>query len=169
MIDYPILETKRLLLRELSLQDSELVFRHFSQSEVTRFMDIEPCRDITEANEIIQYHMDDAGCRYGLFHKGNSELVGTCGFHCWDRGIDSRAEIGFDLSSEFWGQGLMQEALVEVLRMGMNIMKLDVIEATVEQENVRSQRLLNKMRFIRQEELRDNLYYYILKVKDMDL
>ncbi len=169
MIDYPIIETKRLLLRELSLQDSESVFRHFSEPEVTRFMDIEPCRDIKEAYEIIQYHIDDAGCRYGLFNKGNRELVGTCGFHCWERGIDSRAEIGFDLSSEFWGQGLMQEALVEVLRMGVNIMKLDVIEATVEQENIRSQRLLNKMRFIRQEELRDNLYYYILKEKNMVL
>ncbi|AIQ15020.1 GNAT family N-acetyltransferase [Paenibacillus durus] len=162
MVEFPKIETKRLLLRELTLLDAKLVLRHFSDSEVTRYMDIEVCQDIREAEEIIQFHIDDAGCRYGIFDRTNNELVGTCGFHCWEKGQNSRAEIGFDLSSRYWGQGLMQEALEEVIRMGFDIMDLTYIEATVENENIRSRRLLNKMNFIKQVELKDNLDYYIL-------
>jgi ribosomal-protein-alanine N-acetyltransferase len=128
-------------------------------------MDIEPCKDLKEAEEIIQFHMDDSGCRYGLFNKTDGELVGTSGFHCWVKGAHSRAEIGFDLSRKYWGLGLMHEALIEIVRVGFDVMEIDFIEATVEQENIRSQRLLNKMGFSREEELRDNLYYYTLKKK----
>lgn len=160
MVNFPKIETKRLFLRELTLLDVNSVFKHFSDLEVTRFMDIEPCQDIKEAEDIIRFHIDDTGCRYGLYDKNSYELVGTCGFHCWEKGQISKAEIGFDLSAKFWGQGLMQEALVEIIRMGIDVMKIDLIEATVEQENIRSQRLLNKMNFIKQEELKDNLFYY---------
>ncbi|UNK16932.1 GNAT family N-acetyltransferase [Paenibacillus sp. N3/727] len=155
--------TSRLLLRELSLRDADSVFRHFSDPEVTRFMDIDPCEKLEEAEEIIQFHMDDSGCRYGLFIKSSGELAGTCGYHCWVKEVPSRAEIGFDLSSSYWGQGFMQEALVEILKLGFDDMQLDIIEATVEQDNIRSQKLLTKMNFTREDELRDGLYYYTLQ------
>lgn len=96
MVDFPKIETKRLFLRELTMLDAYSVFKHFSDSNVTHFMDIEPCKDLKEAEEIIQFHIDDSGCRYGLFNKLNHELVGTCGFHCWTHGEKSKAEIGFD-------------------------------------------------------------------------
>ncbi|OPA75326.1 GNAT family N-acetyltransferase [Paenibacillus selenitireducens] len=162
---FPEIETQRLFLRELNLSDCESVFRHFSDPEVTQFMDIEPCKDMKEAEEIIQFHMDDSGCRYGLFHRTNGEFVGTCGFHCWVKGIDARAEIGFDLSRRYWGLGLMQEALTEMIKIGFDVMEINLVEATVEQDNVRSQQLLNKMGFSREEELRDNLVYYTLRRK----
>ncbi|CAM2901494.1 GNAT family N-acetyltransferase [Paenibacillus sediminis] len=163
MVQYPVIHTERLLIRELALDDAAVVHKHFSDPEVTRFMDIEPCRSDKEAEEIIKFHINDTGCRYGLFSKKDGNLVGTCGFHCWVNDEPARAEIGFDLSKAYWGQGLMQEALSEVIKVGFDIMKLDFIEATVDTNNVRSQKLLEKMNFIRQEELRDNLYYYILQ------
>lgn len=167
MIHFPEIETKRLFLRDLTLLDVDSVFKHFSDSEVTQFLDIEPCKDLQEAEEIIQFHIADTGCRYGIFNKLNHELVGTCGFHCWMQGENSKAEIGFDLSTKYWGQGFMQETLVEVIRIvGFDIMKVNLIDATVEQENIRSQRLLQKMGFIKHEELVDNLIYYTLINKD---
>lgn len=44
--EYPSLETTRLQLRILTLQDVEEVFGHFSDEAVTRFMDIEPCKNL---------------------------------------------------------------------------------------------------------------------------
>lgn len=167
MIHFPEIETQRLYLRELDLTDCASVLKHFADPDVTQFMDIEPCKDIHEAEEIIHFHMDDSGCRYGIFDKTSGEFVGTIGFHCWVRGTDSRAEIGFDLSRKYWGLGLMQEALIEIIRVGFDIMELDLIEATVEQDNTRSQRLLHKMRFSRAEDLRENLYYYTLMKEDL--
>ena len=76
IIAFPELETKRIRLRLLTLADSEEVYHHFSDSEVTRYMDIEPCKDMKEAEEIIQYHLDDAGCRWGLYDKMNHTFLG---------------------------------------------------------------------------------------------
>lgn len=162
MTHYPQIETTRLLLRELTLLDRDSVFKHFSDPLVTQYMDIEPCKSLEEAEEIIQFHVGDSGCRYGLIDKVSGELIGTGGFHCWVQGEPSRAEIGFDLSSNYWGKGFMQEAMEELIKVGFDIMKLNYIEATVEQENLRSQKLLEKLKFQRHEELRDNLLYYTL-------
>lgn len=164
MVDFPVIETKRLFMRELSLTDVESVYRHFSNPEVTRYMDIEVCKDLNEAEDIILFHINDSGCRYGLFSKEKNELIGTCGFHCWikdDQG--SRAEVGFDLSPDYWGKGFMQEALNVLIMIGFNRMKLDCIEATTEIENLQSQRLLEKMGFSKEHELKDGLMYFTLR------
>ncbi|WP_409272757.1 GNAT family N-acetyltransferase [Neobacillus sp. SCS-31] len=58
---YPIFETERLQLRELTLDDTEEVLRHFSDPLVVEFMDIEVCKSREEAAEIISFHLHDAG------------------------------------------------------------------------------------------------------------
>jgi ribosomal-protein-alanine N-acetyltransferase len=159
---YPQLETPRIILKELTLEDAEFVYKHFSDSDVTQFMDIEPCKDINEGKEIIQFHLNDTGCRWGLFDRKTDSLLGTIGFHCWVQGDPSRAEMGFDLAKSYWGKGLMQEALQPVIQFGFEVMDLTMIEATVEQENVKSRNLMERLNFKREEELRDGLIYYYL-------
>lgn len=66
---------------------------------------------LDETEDIIRFHLEDTGCRWGIFSKTDAKLIGTCGFHCWVQGELARAEIGFDLAREYWGRGLMQEAL----------------------------------------------------------
>jgi ribosomal-protein-alanine N-acetyltransferase len=90
-------------------------------------------------------------------------LAGTIGYHCWATGEDSKAEIGFDLSSAYWGQGLMSEAVTPVLQFGFEGMGLKLIEATVDPANERSLRLVSKLGFGRAEELVDNLVYCYLR------
>lgn len=156
------IETKRLYLRELTLADRESVFQHFADLDVTRFMDIEPCRDVEEADEIIRFHIQDSGCRYGIFNKTDNQFMGTAGYYCWDLNSPSNAEIGFDLSPSYWGHGLMQEALTALIPLGWNVMNLDWIEATVEQDNTPSQRLLDKLEFVKPDEWKDGLCCYTL-------
>lgn len=66
---YPDLETDRLYLRLLTLDDAIDVFKHFADPNITRLMDIEPCKELKEAEEIIRYHLEDSGCRWGLYEK----------------------------------------------------------------------------------------------------
>ncbi|WP_308639787.1 GNAT family N-acetyltransferase [Paenibacillus silvisoli] len=166
--NYPMLETERLYLRELTLDDADAVYLHFSHPEVTRFMDIEACRNRKEAEEIIAFHVADSGCRYGIFSKAANELIGTCGYHCWstEQGV-SKAEIGFDLSPSYWGKGYMQEAIRPLLQVGFGLMKLDMIEATCDPGNVPSQRLLTRMGFVHVGVTADNLLIVQISVKEM--
>ncbi|MCM3668526.1 GNAT family N-acetyltransferase [Mesobacillus maritimus] len=160
---YPTLETERLLLKLLTLEDVNEVFTHFSNPLVTRFMDIEPCKSIEEAEEVIQYHLKDEGCRWGIF-KEDSQFIGTVGFHHLRAKKDETiAEIGFDLSNQYWGQGLMVEALTKVLSFGFSKMNLTKIDATVDPANERCIHLLNKLDFACGIELQEEhlLYYYL--------
>ena len=158
---FPDLQTPRLSLRLLTLDDSEAVFRHFSDERVTRYMDIEPCADPAEAREIIEFHINDTGCRWGLFARDGGDLIGTCGYHCWSRDADghSRAEIGYDLGRAHWGQGLMQEVLGNVIPFGFAEMGLAEIFAGVEPGNQRSIRLLRRLGFQQETDLRDGLVW----------
>lgn len=160
---FPTLSTPRLLLRELTLADAPAVFEHFADEAVTRYLDIEPCRSLQEAKDIIQFHMDDSGCRWGLFEHHSKHLVGTCGFHCWVPDQNTKAEIGYDLAQAYWGQGLMAEALAVALDFGFEAMDLAMIEATTEVANTRSIRLLGKCGFQQERALRRGLIYFWLE------
>ena len=142
-MNYPEIQTNRLILREMTLADSAALFKHFSDDDVTRFMDIDSLIDEQEAKNIINWHFNDSGCRWGLFKDG--ELIGTCGFHRWQ---NNQAEIGYDLGKAYWGQGLMQEALEAIIAFGFTSMALRMIEAEVEPENGRSIGLLKKLGFV---------------------
>jgi ribosomal-protein-alanine N-acetyltransferase len=65
--------------------------------------------------------------------------------------------MGYDLWPDYWGQGLMPEALRALLRYGFEVMELNRVEATTHTENQRSMRVLEKLGFQREGVLRD--YY----------
>ncbi|WP_404331807.1 GNAT family N-acetyltransferase [Mesobacillus maritimus] len=162
--EYPKLETDRTILRVLTQNDAKEVLKHFSDPVVTRFMDIEPCKDLNEAEEIIQYHVDDLGYRWGIVEKVHGGFIGTIGFH-YLRQTDEKkiiAEIGFDLSKGYWGKGYMTEVIKAVILFGFTRMGLDVIDATVEPNNEKSIKIMEKFGFKRDVELREQLLYYSL-------
>lgn len=161
--EFPVIETERLLLKGLTLEEEDIkrVFKHFSDSQVTRFMDIDACKHISEAEEIVRFHVEDSGCRWGLYKKVDNKFIGTCGFHCWDK-KNSIAEIGYDLGKAFWGRGMMYEALQSIIKFSFDSMGLTKIYATVEVDNERSVKLLRRLDFKREEELTDGLIYFYL-------
>ncbi|MEM9774517.1 MAG: GNAT family N-acetyltransferase [Chloroflexota bacterium] len=142
-MEYPEIRTKRLHLRELTLDDSAALFVHFSDPDVTRFMDIDELAVEQEAINIINWHAKDSGCRWGMFIEG--KLIGTCGYH---RLQNNQAEMGYDLAKAYWGQGYMKESLEAIIDFGFNTMQLGMIEAEVESDNARSIGLLKRLGFV---------------------
>jgi len=155
---FPVLETPRLILRPLTFADLDFVFRHFSDPAVTQYMlDEPPLADLAQARELIKFYQDPAGNpynRWGLERKEDGALIGTCGYHNWQRRY-FRAEVGYDLSPAYWGQGYMSEALRTAFQHGFTQMQLHRIEALVYPQNVRSLRLLQKLGFQQEGLLRD--------------
>jgi ribosomal-protein-alanine N-acetyltransferase len=166
--DFPSLETERLILRPLTLEDTDFVFRHFSDPAVTQYLlDEPPVTELAQAQEIIQFYLEPAGKtynRWGLIQRSDQQLIGTCGYHKWDRRY-FRAEIGYDLSPDFWGQGYMAEALRAIIQNGFEHMGLNRIDALVYIENNRSCRLLQRLGFKQEGILRD---YFCLDAKFYD-
>jgi [ribosomal protein S5]-alanine N-acetyltransferase len=161
-IHFPDLETERLFLRRLTSADAEFIYHHFSDPAVTQFlMDEPPLSEPVQAQGIIQFYQDPEGKthnRWVIVCKQDNQLIGTCGYHKWDQRY-FRAEIGYDLSPNSWGQGYMTEVLHAVIQNGFGRMGLNRIDALVYTENVRSMKLLQKLGFQKEGVLRD--YFYL--------
>jgi ribosomal-protein-alanine N-acetyltransferase len=158
---YPRMETARLVLRALRMDDVDFVFREWGDPTVTYYMrDEEPLKTREQAEEMLRPLQTPEEMPHfkwwGIELKAEGCLIGTCGYFKWDA-RHHHAEIGYDLWPDYWGQGLMPEALTALLRFGFVEMDLNRVEATTHTENERSQRVLTKLGFRREGILRE--YY----------
>jgi ribosomal-protein-alanine N-acetyltransferase len=149
--NHPKLQTARLVLRSLRMEDVDFIFKEWSDPAVTNYMhDEEPLKSQEQAEERLRLlqTLDNSATPtwWGIENKESGHLIGTCGYFGWDK-QHRRAEIGYDLCADVWGQGLMPEALRALIQYGFEEMNLNRIEAMTHIENQRSQRVLTKLRF----------------------
>ncbi|AFU13618.1 Acetyltransferase, GNAT [Bacillus thuringiensis MC28] len=149
-MEFPKLETERLLLRELTLLDAEMMFQYFSKESVIRYFGMDSFENIEQAKTTIQTfknrYEEGNVFRWGIEKKGTDQLIGTCGFHLINN-HHKRAEIGYELDDIYWGKGYASEALQAILTYGFEKLQLIRIAAVVYVENKASQKLLKKAGF----------------------
>jgi len=154
-------ETERLRLRQLTLDDAEFVFKHFSDLQVTRYLyDEPPLGSMYAALALIEFFEDPQDknrMRWGLERKEDRRLIGTCGFHRWEKAY-FRAEMGYDLAPDCWGQGYMSEALRAIVNCAFKCMHLNRIDALVYTANEPSLHILQRLGFKQEGVLRDYFY-----------
>jgi ribosomal-protein-alanine N-acetyltransferase len=160
--EFPIIETDRLKLRAIISKDTEDIFSIFSSEEVTKYYGMYPMKDISEAEELIERFKNSfessTSIRLGIELKDCNRVIGTCGFHNWNK-RHFRAEIGYELNKEFWGQGFGKEAVLAVVMFGFNEMNLERIEAVVYPENKVSKNMLESIGFVQEGLLRKYAYF----------
>jgi ribosomal-protein-alanine N-acetyltransferase len=162
---FPRLQTDRLLLREITPDDREGIFKNFSDVEVAKWFFEEPYTDMEQVDQIIQAFITEfeeaKGLTWAMVLTRNREFVGTCGYGEIDLG--SRGEVGFDLAKEHWGKGLMSEALGAVIAYGFDVLGLSRVEAHTYSANVRAIRLLTKLGFQVESVQGDSHYFSLAK------
>ncbi len=128
----PVLETPRLILRRILPKDAADMYEYARLPEVTRYL-------TWHEHESAQYTKDyltalQSSYRRGEFFdwglelKENRKFIGTCGFTAIREDYNF-AEVGYVLSPAYHKQGLMSEALREVIRFGFQVLCLERIEA----------------------------------------
>jgi ribosomal-protein-alanine N-acetyltransferase len=158
---FPRLETERLILREITPGDAQDLFRIYADPLVMRYWSSAPMQSIDEAYDRIQGIADafreKEGIRWAITRKGDGRLIGSGGH--W-RLIKEhfRSEIGYDLAPEYWGQGIMPEAVGAMLRFGFEHMGLHSVEAQIEPNNTGSRRVLEKLGFVQEGYFRENFF-----------
>ncbi|RAS81080.1 GNAT family N-acetyltransferase [Priestia endophytica] len=164
-----MLVTKRLRLRPMLLGDASSLFNVWSDEETTKYMDIEPLTSLQQAEEMISFFIvltqRGKGHHFTLVTEESKDIIGTCGFHEWNHD-HHRAEIGYELSRDYWGHGYMKEALHILLHTGLHQYGLKRIEAKIDPHNHRSRYLLESLGFQKEGVLRS---YEELKGRRVDL
>ena len=158
---FPVLETERLRLREIVPEDAEALFTVFSDPLVVAGHGRPPYETMSQAYELIEWYAqafkEKRAVRWAITRQGEDRLLGTCGFH-YIVAYHHRAEIGYELASTEWRQGIMSEAVRAVVRFGLAEMELHRIEANVDPANPASANLLRKVGFTEEAILRERFF-----------
>ena len=159
---FPQLESERLLLRKLGLEDAKEVQIIRSDEKVMTYMDSERHTTIEFSRNFVSENMDMYEQKKGLFwaliEKSSQKFIGDFAFWKIDH-KNSRAEIGYTLKPGFWGKGFMKEAMVEFINFGFNQLNLHSLEANINPANTNSREILKKMGFQKEAYFRENYFY----------
>jgi len=154
----PTIAAQRVSLRPLTSNDANDLFRIFGDAEVMRFWSSPPWQDVADAHALIENVTRGAAenqfYQWGVAHNDEDTVIGTCTLFQLDR-RNRRAEIGFILRRDCWGQGFMTEALGALLQFSFETMKLHRLEADVDPRNEACIRLLERVGFQREGLLRE--------------
>lgn len=163
MSEFPTLQTQRLLLREITDEDADALFRIHSNEQHMAWFGTDPLSTPEEAKRLVATFagwrkQPNPGTRWGLQRKEEPTLIGSCGLFAWNRGW-KKCTLGYELAPEFTGKGLMREALASVLQWGFEQMQLNRVEAQVHENNLPSIALLEAFGFCREGRLREVAYW----------
>ncbi len=159
---FPILETSRLILRQINKNDVNEIFILRSDARVMQYILRPIAKTLEDALQLIQIISDTEtngdGITWAIILKENAQLIGTIGF--WQLKKEHyRAEIGYLLHTDFQKKGIMQEALTTVIDYGFKEMKLHTIEADVDPGNASSISLLERNKFVREGYFKENYFF----------
>ena len=143
----PCIETERLLLRRLMQSDSHDMYEYAKKEQVTRYLLWEPHPDEDYTYRYlsaVQRQYREGECYdWAITLKASGKMIGTCGFAAFSP-TDDRGEIGYVLNPDYWGHGIVPEAVMAVLEFGFRELNLNRIEAKYIFGNDRSRRVMEK-------------------------
>ena len=149
-----LIETERLILRSLTLEDINGMFELNSNPAVQRFVGNQPIKSLSEAKENIefitaQYLINGVG-RLAVIEKETGDFLGWGGLKLITEEINGHYdfyELGYRFLPKHWGKGFATEVASASIKYGFEEMKLDVIYAIADVENHASKKVLEKVGF----------------------
>lgn len=148
LANLPTLETERLLLRKMRLEDAEDLFEYASDPEVAKYTTWVTHESLADSqrflNFILERYPRGEFADWGIIHKTDRKFIGTCGFAEWAI-FPNCAEVGYALSRKYWGKGYVPEAVWKLLNFGFETLNLHRIEARCKVENIASARVMEKV------------------------
>ena len=147
------IETNRLLLRPFALDDLDDFYEYASQIDVGPNAGWPPHQNKKESLEILKKFIFDKET-LAIVYKENNKVIGSIGIKEYGA-VDKLSEffdyqgreIGYALSDQYWGQGLMSEAIKAVINYLFNELNYDFLLCGYFDFNVRSKRVQEKCGF----------------------
>jgi len=145
-----ILQTERLVLRPFELNDLDDLFEYASVDGVGQMAGWLPHKDKEKSLNILKMFIEEKKT-FALVK--DHKVIGSLGIESYSEDIlpeyenECGKELGFVLSKNYWGQGLMCEAVNRVIKYLFEEEKLDFIICGHFIDNHQSQRVQEKCGF----------------------
>ena len=135
------LETERLVINNLSLNDLQFLTDLDSDPVVRKFIDGK-VKTFDETRQYISENIDSylqlGFGRYAVRSKEDLNPIGICGFLMENYGVD----FVYRFSQSAWGRGIAKEAANSVIKYGCDQLKLKKIIGIVLPDNIASEKIL---------------------------
>jgi RimJ/RimL family protein N-acetyltransferase len=148
MISKPILETKRLTIREFSTTDAEFILTLLNTPTWQKFIGDKNVHSIVDAENYLNdgplksYRENGFGL-WLVLQKDDNKPIGMCGLVKRDYLED--VDIGFALMPEYEGLGYGFEMASATIKHSKNILHIESVVAITDADNTTSIKLLNKL------------------------
>ena len=157
----PVLETPRLILRRINMHDAQDLYNYGRDPLVAKHVLWNAYKNIFEARSYVRYmvrkYRSGSAASWGIEYRRTGRIIGTIGF-MWVQTDNCSAEVGYSLSRDYWNNGIMTEALREVIRYGFLGLRLNRIEAQHETCNPASGAVMRKCGMAKEGTLRQRLF-----------
>jgi [ribosomal protein S5]-alanine N-acetyltransferase len=139
MSDPSIIETERLELRPLTMNDLDALALIYRDPEVRKYFP-EGALTYEETREELEWIIDVYYGQYGFglwatTHKQTNEFIGRCGLLPWTFDGRSEIEVAYLLARAFWGRGLGTEAARAILAYGFEELHLSRLISLIDPAN----------------------------------
>ncbi len=146
---FPTIKTEKLLLRQFADNDIENVFKGLSHPMVIPYYGVS--YDSVEATKeqmifFAGLQKNETVIWWAVCSTDNKIFYGAGGLNSLSK-AHKKAEIGFWLLPDFWGQGIMMEAMPLICDYAFHKLGLHRIEGFVETENINCKRAMVKLHF----------------------
>lgn len=167
-MNLPTLVTSRLIIRPISVLDADDMYEYAQTPYVGPNAGWEPHKSIDETIAVIR-NMQTIKSPYELgnwaiVYRETGKMIGT--IELYNHIPMFKAELGYALNPVFWGQGIVPEAAFEVISYGFEFLHLKRIEVGVFPDNPQSQRVCEKLGFVKEGIARNGYLRYDGKVFD---
>lgn len=144
MLGY-IIETDRLIIKELELNDANNLFKLMRLPETHQFSIFKPHLTVKDSIDFIQ-HRDIFYHKIGIFNKDTGDFIGMCSLSMKD--IDGypngAVSIGYYLLPEFQGYGYATEIAKSLIKFSFEYLHVKRVYATCDPSNQRSYRVMER-------------------------
>ena len=135
------------LRKILTEEETEPYYKYMSSTKMRQFLsdDHIPTSLENALDDLIYWQKLFSTKRslYWAIADQNNQMIGTAGFnHISFK--NGRAEISYDLDPNYWGMGYMSKSLKAILDFAENELELVRVQATVDTDNHRSIKLLER-------------------------
>lgn len=159
------LETARLKLRAWQVADLDDLYELISNQKIAELAGFKVRQTMKASLPILmQFIKDSLNSLWAIELKENQKVIGWIEMHSSKEWMKHReAEIGFVLSQQYWGQGLMPEALKEVINYVFQEEGIEVLLCDRFIHNHQSKQVIEKCGFKSFMETEEKIYYRLEK------
>lgn len=160
--DYPktmsniILETDRLVLRKIEIEDADALFQIQNNSDVMRYAINGPSSEEGVFRFIHatlnRYETDGIG-QWAVVEKLSNTVIGDCGFSIKDIDRIREHDLSYRFSRKYWGKGFATEAATACRNYAFKNLNLDRIISIQDKDNKLSHKVLHKIGMLIKKEI----------------